>query len=366
VLTILVPTRNRPVHCAALLRFYRDNGLVHPIMVADSSDTDNGKKVRLAAGGIAEYRYFSPTLRLVDKLIQAIPEVRTPFIAVTPDDDVTLPHAIEVALSLLKDNKDFVAAHGYLLNFAIYKNNFDVYGVTGFTPTIGENDPLRRHYHLMRRYQPFYWGVFRTEILASALAAAQAMHGIMFRELTVMNVAILHGKVARLPVIYEMRGTSQSHTPISESHPLYWFLRNAQSFVESYQIYRDNLVRNIRDMSIAVPEAASIEQLLDVVHGIFLRQNLDHGMMNYEARRLLGDPLPPVPTPTPWSDWREPGSRDLTRRSKIHDRRYVWRRRVLEAEPRDEIVITPKEIAKVEQQLDYYRLSGDTVSVENR
>jgi glycosyltransferase domain-containing protein len=365
VLTVLVPTRNRPVQCAALLRFYSDNGLIHPILVADSSDSESAEKVCLAASGVAEYRHFSQTLRLVDKLLKIIPEIGTPFIAVTPDDDITLPHAIEASLSHLKDNRDFIAAHGYLLNFAIYKNNFDVHGVSGFTPTIGEADPLRRHYHLMRRYQPFYWGVFRTEILAAALAAAQAMQGIMFRELTVMNIAILHGKVARLPVIYGMRGTSQSHTSISESHPLHWFLRDAQSFVEGYRTYRDNLARKIRDMSVGEPREASIEQLLDIVHGIFLQQNLAHGIMNHEVRRLLGDPLPAVPTPAVWSGWHEPEWRDLTHRSKISDRRYVWRSRVLKAEPRDEIVIHQKEISKVEQQLDFYSLSGSTVGVEN-
>jgi glycosyltransferase domain-containing protein len=357
VLTVLVPTRNRPVQCAALLRFYSDNGLIHPVLVADSSDSESAQKVCLAANGVAEYRHFSQTLRLVDKLLKIIPEIGTPFVAVTPDDDITFPLAIEASLSHLKDNRDFIAAHGYLLNFAIYKNNFDVHGISGFTPTIGENDPLRRLYHLMRRYQPFYWGVFRTEVLASALAEAQAMQGVMFRELTVMNNAILHGKVARLPVIYGMRGTSQSHTSISESHPLHWFLRDAHSLVDGYQKYRDNLARNIRDMCIAEPKEASLEQLLDIVHGIFLQQNLAHGTMNHEVRRLLGDPLTAVPTTAIRPSWHEPKWRDLTHRSRIRDRRYIWRRSVLKAEPRDEIVIHQKEIAKVEQQLDFYSLA---------
>jgi hypothetical protein len=39
------------------------------------------------------------------------------------------------------------------------------------------------------------------------------------------------------------------------------------------------------------------------------------------------------------------------------DRRYIWRREVLTAEPREEIAITPDEMARVEQELDGYRLS---------
>ncbi len=41
----------------------------------------------------------------------------------------------------------------------------------------------------------------------------------------------------------------------------------------------------------------------------------------------------------------------------LGDRRYIWRRTVLEAEPREEIIICAAEIARVEEQLEAYRLS---------
>jgi hypothetical protein len=36
-LTVILPTRNRQRYCAAQLRFFRDCGLAHPIVVADPS-----------------------------------------------------------------------------------------------------------------------------------------------------------------------------------------------------------------------------------------------------------------------------------------------------------------------------------------
>ena len=278
MLTVVVPTRNRWMSCAAQLRLYRDSGLCHRILVADSSADGGAEQVRIAAAGLADYRHFSPTLRLVDKLLQAVPEIRTPFTVITPDDDVTMPDAIDLALTFLQANADFVAAHGYILDFASFGADVDIYGVSGFTPTIDEADPLRRHYHLMRRYQPFYWGVFRTEMLVTALTAARPMQGIMFRELTVMNVAILQGKVARLPVIYQLRSDSQSLTSIQEKNPLHWFLHDASSMLDAYRDYRENLNRHVLDISTRPLEPAAVMQFLDLVHAIFLQQQLDAGV----------------------------------------------------------------------------------------
>src|SRR5262249_13802537 len=144
--------------------------------------------------------------------------------------------------------------------------DFDIHAVSNFAPTIDADAPLWRHYRLMSRYQHFYWGVFRTGVLASGLKAAQAMRGIVFREVTVMNTAILQGKVALLHGIDGLRGTEQSHTPIAESHPLYWAIQDGESFFRNYLVYRNALAQFIRERAIAIPQGSGLEQLLDVVH----------------------------------------------------------------------------------------------------
>src|SRR5215510_14964570 len=118
MLTVVMPTRNRPRHCAGQLRFLRDNRLAHPILVLDSSDPGSAEIVRAACVGVAEYRHFRPDLRLVDKLVGVIETIRTPFVILTPDDDIAFPHAIEAALAHLDRNEDYVAAQGYTLDLA--------------------------------------------------------------------------------------------------------------------------------------------------------------------------------------------------------------------------------------------------------
>src|SRR5205085_242024 len=160
MLTALLPTRNRHAQCGQQLRFLSANKFPYRIVVLDASNDQWAADVRAACTDIAEYRHFDPQFRMADKLAAAAVDVDTPFVILIPDDDIILPHAIEAEIAFLKDNPDFVAAHGYFLAFRMHDDDIDIYDVLGFTPSIVDDSPLVRHYNLFRRYQSFYWGVF--------------------------------------------------------------------------------------------------------------------------------------------------------------------------------------------------------------
>jgi glycosyltransferase domain-containing protein len=355
MLTALLPTRNRPVECQRQLRFLRECKVRDRVIVLDASDAAQAEAVRTACDGFAEYRHFDSSFRMADKLAAAIKDVTTPFVHLVPDDDLILPHAIEAALDFLGAHPDFIVAHGYFLGFAANGQDIDIHSVIGFTPSIADDNPLRRHYELFRRYQSFYWGIFRTPIFASAVTAACAMKVVLFRELTVMSTSILQGKVARLPKIYALRGTAVSHAAPHHSDPLRWTLHDAQSFFTAYALYRDAIARFVRSRGIPGPKAGTLEQFLDLSHATWLGREVDLGMLNHAARLSLGDPIPPIEAAPVWGGWREPSEGDVTHFSPVSHRRYVWRKAVIEAEPRAEIVIDSDEVARVERQLDAYR-----------
>ena len=359
ILTIVIPTRNRPAHCAAQLRFFRDCGVRYRIVVADSSDSPKAKSVRTACKGIADYRYFDPQTRVFDKWAAVVGTIDTPYVVMTPDDDITFPHAIDAALDALRENEDYVAAHGYVLRFGMHDNIFDIHSVYSFTPTIGEDDPLRRHYQLMRRYQPFIWAVFRTAAFTAALQRAAEVDGAIFQEITFMNIAVLQGKVMRLPLVYAMRGSEESLVPLAEVNPFFWFLKDAGLFFGHYLAYRNRLAQTIRAMNIPIPDDAKLEQLLDIVHGTWLGRAVDVGMINHTARQLLGDGLPAIYVAPQWPGWRPPERSDLVHVSRKNRREYVWREAVVAAEPRTEIAIGADEMANVERQLDVYGMTSD-------
>jgi hypothetical protein len=299
----------------------------------------------------ARLQAFAPDLGLYDKLELVLRTIETPYVLVVSDRKITFPHAIKPLLGQLIAQGDYVAAMGYVVGFAAYPNAIDINRVIWFTPTIAEDDPLQRHYHLMRRYQSWAFGVFRTSALLRAATQARRVKGAVFQELLLMNALALQGKMARQPVILSLQSGERSFHPPKRNDPFYWFLDDIGSFFEHYVTYRNALTDFMHSLGILPPPDRDLNQLIDMIHTVWLYRNFDDGVLNHATRLLLGDAVRPIEGPEFRDIRRGRGWRDVVRRGA---RRYVWRDEVLRAEPRDEIQISKQEINRVTAQLDVY------------
>jgi glycosyltransferase domain-containing protein len=357
LLTIVIPTHNRPNHCAALVRFLRRQGVAYRIVIADSSDATDAAALRKAMGTTCEIVTFPVDIDPLEKFIAAIEGVDTPFVALMPDDDITFPHAVDRCLEYLINHPQASAAQGYVLEFALREEVFDIFRVRWFTPSVAQEDALERLYHLIRRYQPFFWAVFRQDALLVALQQVRSSDVFYLKEMTFVAAAVLLGKFARLSCIYTLRGTEESLTPRELGHPFFALLADSDGFFAHYLSYREALVAFIERHTpkLSCPPQ-QLRHTLNLIHAIYLRPELDGGMMEYSVQRLLDPSLPPIPALPAGPVLPPVGWRDSTTRSKRSGRRYLWRREVLNAEPRDEITITAEERARVTRALDDYEL----------
>jgi glycosyltransferase domain-containing protein len=359
-LTIVILSRNRPRHCIALARFLRELRVTHPILIADSSDPASAEVILAQHGGLADYMFIDAGTNVGDKISRAAEAVASPYIVMLPDDDVTFPHSIDASLAYLQEHADYVAAHGYTLCFGLQDNDVDVRSVFNFVPSIDSDRPLYRHFQLMSRYQTFIWAVFRTETFVAAAKSMAETDGAVFKELAFMSRAVLRGKVARVPNIFGMRGMELSQTSANEGNPVMMFLHHPKLFYERYAAYRDSLAAFVRDdptICADLNPSVELNHVLDINHATLLSREINPGMFNYQAQLLLGAPLPPIQLEPQWQGRRDIQPVDLINISRFADRRYIWRRGVLEAEPRTEIIISGDEIATVEAELDCYRLT---------
>lgn len=377
LLTAVIPAHNRVRECLALLRYLRLCDFPHPVVVADSSRSDGSSALQSAIGDLARYQYFGSRIGQYAKLAQIAQNVDTPYIVLMPDDDIAFPHAIEAALTFLRHHEDCVAAHGYSLRFGLERGDFDIYQVEHFIPTIDDEWPMQRYFHLMRRYQPHLWAVFRTEVYAKAMAAAATMQNTVFQEFMFQIVSIVMGNVARLPMVYAMRGMEPAQIDYSDADPFQWLVKDADSFFRRYVEFRNGVINFLRHgttkpslwakiwhrdnavtrhgiQSLVNTPRISFRQLVDMINAACLGRLVHPGTINYAAEYGLGKAADPVRFPGPWRGWTEAQADDLIRPSPRGDRRYIWRRAVLEAEPRYEISITADEMTKVEAQLDHY------------
>jgi glycosyltransferase domain-containing protein len=349
VLTVIIPTRNRPDNLPGQLRLFQR--APYPVIVADSSDPENAARIRAVVPGFVEYRALATEVTLYDKLELVLSSVETPFVLVVSDRKITFPHAVDPLLAHLIAREDHVAALGYIIGFTAHEDTIDINRVIWFTPTIADDDPLQRHYHLMQRYQSWAFGVFRTAPLLRAMTQARRVEGAVFQETLQMNALALQGKMARLPIILSLQSEERSFHLPKRNNPFFWFLDDIGSFFRHYVTYRSALTHFIRELGISPPANSDLDQLVDMVHAVWLHRNFDNGVLNHAARLLLGDALPPLSGPDARVSWREPADDDMVRQGA---RRYVWRDEVLRAEPRDEIRISENEMERVMAQLDVY------------
>lgn len=346
---IVIPTRNRPQNLPGQLELFRRSR--YPVIVADSSDPDAAARLRQLLPEDISYQGLDPALSLYGKLEAVLREVDTPFVLLASDRKITFPHAIEPLLNHLIAHEDHVAAMGYVLGFDSSQDAVDINRVVFFTPTLGDTDALQRHYHLMQRYQSWSFAVFRTEPVLRAVAQAARVAGPVFQEVLMMNALALQGNLARLPVILSLQSEERSFHPPKRNDPFYWFLDDIGSFFRHYVAYRTVLTDFARALGIKPPSGADLDQVVDMIHTVWLRRNFDDGVLNHAVRLLLGDPIAPIPGPQIRVPMRDPSSADLVTQ-RVH--RYVWREEVLRAEPRDEILISRTEMDLVMDQLDLY------------
>jgi glycosyltransferase domain-containing protein len=363
-LTIILPTFNRPALCRAQVQFLRRTKFQHRVIVADSSEQPD-PELRRICRGLIEYRQFDPATVPSEKVVAVARSLTTPYVAMIADDDVSFPHAIDACLAFLRDNPDYVVAQGYVLSATMSREAFDIQNVMWFTQGISESTPLRRLYEHMRRYQPFFRAVLRTDAYFQGLDAANYAEGPFFKELAFTATVAALGKSKRLPMVYTLRGEEESLTQ-AKGHPFYWFLSNTNTFFEGYVQYRNRLAAFIKDLqkreeqldgntsaqNDKTPE--ELTHLLDIIHASYFGREIDTGMINHTARVLLGDAIKPLKFEESRWHGESIGPADLVHPAGREGRRYVWRKEVLNAEPRSEITISGEEIAHVEAVLDQY------------
>lgn len=253
MLTLIIVTRNRAHYLEKLLSYYAFLNLKYPLLIGDSSDTEEAGKNRVLCDRLksklsVSYFHFphdpqcGPSAELFRVWYSLLDKVQTPYTVHHPDDDFFNPSCLEKCVAFLESNSDYSAAHGFSL--VVMETDSRVVG-TGKYPQ-PSNEEKSSSERLLRSFtvcSSMEFSVKRTEQVREALGCnIQSQFATNhFMELLNSGFTAVHGKIKKLDQLLHMvrRIHSQSISSAYSRDVFKWITHS--KFSEDWNRFSDIL-----------------------------------------------------------------------------------------------------------------------------
>lgn len=258
MITILIPTYNRPRYLERLLDYYHDSQVAYKIIVADGSSDEMKKANRETVSSfpvlkILHLDRYSPETAFNIRLSDALNHVDTKYCVICADDDFITPNGISQSADFLEKNPDFAVAHGRYIGFRLKddkkgKQQFFWKPKYSSHESVTFPDPkLRLSYHLSN-YSPIFYAVHRTALSQMIWAeTVKFINDIRFSELLPATLALIYGKAKCLDVLYCAR-ESNPYSTGRTSKTLLNLMRKG-TYYEEYARFVDCLSTHLSQQS---------------------------------------------------------------------------------------------------------------------
>lgn len=214
VLSVLIPTRNRPDLLRRTLTFYAINGMGYPIRIADSSDAVFHAEVDNLAVDFSNLNVsidrYPPETDVWLKILMHIREQSCPYIVLTGDDDVVFTDALTHCVEFLEANHDVSVVDGREVRVALagplLASTWQYSAILHKQNSVVSPDPVSRLVQCFQAYWPNFYGVHRRDSAIDAFDCAYRMQGdILVAELAQAAASVLNGKYRSLSFPYMVR-----------------------------------------------------------------------------------------------------------------------------------------------------------------
>lgn len=278
LLSLLIPTMNRPKFLGRLLRYYSDLGFRHNIYIGDSSSSPHIEQVRnvikIHERKLNIFYYEYPGVNNAVAVSNLLASVSSPYAVLLPDDDLVIPNSVEQCVRFLENHKEYSAAHGLAVIFSLESSGafgpFVQIGKYWQRPVEGETGVGRLLDHLSN-YSVTLFSVHRTETMRSMYKNIGTIGDKAFAmELLPCCLSVIQGKVKELDCFYLAR---QDHARRYLLADVYDWV-TSPDWLSSYLIFRDQLAE-----ALAQRDAISINEAKEVVKRAFwsyLARGLTH------------------------------------------------------------------------------------------
>lgn len=273
MLTIIVPTLNRPDFAARLLEYYAGQKFRHTIFIGDSSDCAHAKTLQQTVeklGGRLNVRWFDcKGINNYEVMQQLLEKVQTPYACYLADDDFLVVPTLQECIDFMEKNPDYMGACG---NAVIFKlkvpgpyGDFEASGrYHAFQlESPGASERLLEH---MIRYTSAFHSVCRAPMLKKAVrnSCRLRLHAVpgeitwwsaeCFGELATSCSLLIQGKLKVLDSLYYARQVHDHRY----FFPLWLEWLTCSTWHENYQIFREQVLDDLKEQGIAIKEGEKI------------------------------------------------------------------------------------------------------------
>lgn len=242
--TLIIPTFNRHEHLTRLIRYYSSKKSTMSFLILDSSQPEIAQLNRqscLMLGDMAKHVIFDESIHPLQKIVDGLKLVATPFCTFCADDDIIFINALSEALSYLENHDDCACVDGVYLSFRVVKNNVQLrieYSHGG----LDARHPVSRVFRLLQKYESLFYGACRTSQVLSVFTSMNNLSTYCYQEFFQSVATLLLGKKHRLPIFYSGRQACDRADPSSvkwNSHN--WLIENPSEIIQEYLPYRCEL-----------------------------------------------------------------------------------------------------------------------------
>ena len=249
LLTVIVPTYNRPTDLIRTIKFLRHRALPLSIIVADGSDLEHSSQnARCQELGKGISYFHVPPIPTEDtatnyrrRALRALEQVETPYVAFCGDDDLLVPENAVDAAEFLENNPGYVGCHGVYPQFEYVQDTIKIPGIEYQGAAIDADQIDARLLQLFSRYKSPYYAVFRPSVLHLSFERAKGILSPLWGEIYHSTSAVVAGKIHRSSSIFCLRNIGNPpHYRAETAFGSFgdWIAADIEGFLAHYTKYR--------------------------------------------------------------------------------------------------------------------------------
>ena len=251
MISLLIPTINRPAFIKRLLNYYNDNNFEGSIFIGDSSNHSNleltRKIIQKFDGKINISHNYYPDLNPLQASAKLLKQISSAYVAMVMDDDFLVPRSINNCIEFLNNNPDYNSATG--IGIKIRVSDDQPHGIINscknyLRPYEEADSAAERYLSFLRKYEDIGFSVHRTKSFRKMLKDSDNSDIILFGSLFTASLSIILGKSKQLDCLYLVRQIQKKPYRTENERDTYIWLTQTQ-WRNNLIIFHDDLVREL-------------------------------------------------------------------------------------------------------------------------